>query len=85
VTATNDKLAALRFYLRRRFRLTQVRSGAVDHACEHKPLIPTVEEHKITIHHELDLCRALDLGARWQMQVLPPWSRTAAATPNVAQ
>jgi GNAT superfamily N-acetyltransferase len=57
VTTTNDKLAAPRFYLRRGFRLIQVRPGAADDARERKPSIPTVGEHGIPIHDELDLCR----------------------------
>jgi GNAT superfamily N-acetyltransferase len=36
LTTTNDKLSALRFYLRRDFRLIQVRLGAVDDARRRK-------------------------------------------------
>ena len=72
VTTTNDKLSALRFYLRRGFRLIRVRCGAVDDARERKPSIPTVGEHGIPIHDELDLCRILDLGAGQQVPFLPP-------------
>jgi GNAT superfamily N-acetyltransferase len=85
VTTTNDKLAALRFYLRRGFRLIQVRPGAADDARERKPSIPTVGEHGIPIHDELDLCRILDLSAGRQVPFLPPWSRAAVAAPDVAQ
>jgi len=85
VTTTNDKLSALRFYLRRGFRLIQVRSGAVDDARERKPSIPTVGEHGIPIHDELDLCRVLDPSAGRQVPFLPPWSRTAVAAPDIAQ
>ncbi len=85
VTTTNDKLSALRFYLRRGFRLIQVRPGAVDDARERKPSIPTVGEHGIPIHDELDLCRVLDLSGGRQVPFLPPWSRAAVAAPDVAQ
>jgi GNAT superfamily N-acetyltransferase len=76
-TTTNDKLSALRFYLRRGFRLIQVRPGAVDDARKRKPSIPMVGEHGIPIHDELDLCRILDLSAGRQVPFLPPWSRTS--------
>jgi GNAT superfamily N-acetyltransferase len=60
LTTTNDKLSALRFYLRRGFRLIQVRLGAVDVARGLKPSIPMVGEHGIPIRDELDLCRVFD-------------------------
>jgi hypothetical protein len=40
LTTSNDKLSALWFYLRRNFRLLQVRPGAVDAARKLKPTIP---------------------------------------------
>jgi GNAT superfamily N-acetyltransferase len=72
LTTTNDKVSALRFYLRRKFRLMQVRYGAVDRARERKPSIPMIGEHGISMHDELDLCRALDPDV---MPCAPPWSR----------
>jgi GNAT superfamily N-acetyltransferase len=75
LTTTNDKLSALRFYLRRDFRLIQVRPGAVDAARKRKPTIPWVGEHAIPIREEIDLCRVLDAGAVETFPALPPWSR----------
>jgi GNAT superfamily N-acetyltransferase len=63
VTTTNDNLTALRFYLRRGFRLVQVRPGALDESRKLKPTIPTVGQHGIPMHDELDLCRTLDPAA----------------------
>ena len=79
LTTTNDKLSALRFYLRRGFRLAQVRPGAVDDARERKPSIPTIGEHGIPMHDELDLCRVLAPSIGRQRHCLPPWSRKAVA------
>jgi GNAT superfamily N-acetyltransferase len=64
LTTTNDKLSALRFYLRRDFRLIQVRLGAVDDARRRKPSIPTIGEYGIPLRDELDLCRVLDTQNR---------------------
>jgi len=77
LTMTNDKLSALHFYLLRGFRLIQVRIGAVNAARELKPSIPTVGEHGIPIHDELDLCRVLDPDSAHSGPFLPPWSRQA--------
>jgi acetyltransferase (GNAT) family protein len=74
LTTTNGNLSALRFYLRRGFRLSQVRSGAVDQARRLKPSIPVVGEHGIALHDELDLCRALDPDTP-DATAVPPWSR----------
>jgi len=74
LTMTNGNLSALRFYLRRGFRLSQVRSGAVDQARRLKPSIPVIGEHGIPLHDELDLCRALGPD-RPDVAALPPWSR----------
>jgi GNAT superfamily N-acetyltransferase len=59
LTTTNDNLRALRFYMRRSFRMVHVRFGAVDQARKVKPSIPMVGEYGIPIHDEIDLCRAL--------------------------
>jgi GNAT superfamily N-acetyltransferase len=59
LTTTNDNLSALRFYMRRGFRLMQVRPGAVDDARRLKPSIPTVGEHGIPRHDEVELCRVI--------------------------
>ena len=75
VTTTNDRVSALQFYLRRGFRLIQVRIGAVDIGRKLKSSIPTVGEHGIPIHDELDLCRILDLDAVQSGPFLPPWSK----------
>jgi GNAT superfamily N-acetyltransferase len=76
LTTTNDKLSALRFYLRRDFRLIQVRRGAVDDARRLKPSIPTVGEYGIPIRDELDLCRVLDTRSRELF--LPSWPLPAS-------
>ena len=76
LTTTNDKLSALRFYLRRGFRLIQVRLGAVDHARRFKQSIPTVGEGGIPMHDELDLCRVLDAPPVGDQVFMPPWGRS---------
>ena len=75
LTMTNANLPALRFYLRRGFRLMQVRLGAVDEARKLKPSIPTDGEYGIPMHDELDLCRVLDPSTDRHVSLLPPWSR----------
>jgi protein-L-isoaspartate(D-aspartate) O-methyltransferase len=72
LTMTNANLSALQFYLRRGFRLSRVRPGAVDRARKLKPSIPLVGEHGIPVHDELDLCRVLDPGAQ-DVPAPPPW------------
>ena len=74
LTMTNANLSALRFYLRRGFRLSQVRPGAVDRARRLKPSIPAVGEHGIPLHDELDLCRVLGPDIS-DVAAVPPWSR----------
>jgi GNAT superfamily N-acetyltransferase len=76
LTTTNDKLSALRFYLRRDFRLMQVRPGAVDAARKLKPTIPLIGEHGIPMREEVDLCRILDSTVE-TFSALPPWSLVA--------
>lgn len=56
---TNDNLDALRFYLRRGFRLVAVHPGAVDRARLLKPSIPETGDFAIPIHDELELERVL--------------------------
>jgi hypothetical protein len=73
LTTTNDKLSALRFYLRRSFRLIQVRLGAVDEARKLKPSIPTVGECGIAMRDELDLCRMIDTQITGREVFVPPW------------
>ena len=60
LTTTNDNLSALRFYMRRGFRLVALRPGAVDKARKQKPSISLVGQHGIPIHDELELCLALN-------------------------
>ncbi|MBN2400249.1 MAG: GNAT family N-acetyltransferase [Candidatus Aminicenantes bacterium] len=59
LVTTNDNLDALRFYLRRGFRLVAVHSGAVDRARLLKPSIPEVGASGIPMHDELELERKL--------------------------
>jgi ribosomal protein S18 acetylase RimI-like enzyme len=59
LVTTNDNLDALRFYLRRGFRLVAVHPGAADRARLLKPSIPEVGEFGIPIHDELELERLL--------------------------
>jgi len=75
LTTTNDNLSALRFYMRRDFRLVQVRPGAVDAARKLKPTIPLVGEYGIPIREEIDLCRVLGTGMVETCHAEPPWSR----------
>ncbi len=55
LVTTNDNLDALRFYLRRGFRLVAVHAGAVDRARLLKPAIPEVGDYGIPMHDELEL------------------------------
>lgn len=55
VVATNDDVDALRFYQRRGMRLATVHRGAVDEARRLEPEIPTVGEHGIGLHDEVEL------------------------------
>ena len=73
VTTTNDNLSALRFYLRRGFRLIKVRPGAVDEARRLKPLISTVGQHGIPIHDEIELCCMLDPNEPFDASTRSPW------------
>jgi ribosomal protein S18 acetylase RimI-like enzyme len=60
VVTTNDNLDALAFYERRGFRVTTVRSGAIDEARRTlKPAIPVVGQHGIEMHDEIELTRHL--------------------------
>lgn len=79
LTTTNDNLSALRFYMRRDFRLMQVRPGAVDAARKLKPTIPLIGECGIPMREEIDLCRVLDLdaGIVETFPAPPPWGRVA--------
>ena len=56
---TNDNLDALRLYQRHRFRLVEVRPGAVDLARRAKPSIPAVGAYGIPLRDELILERDL--------------------------
>jgi GNAT superfamily N-acetyltransferase len=73
LTTTNDKVSALRFYLRRDFRLIRVRLGAVDNARRLKPSIPLLGEYQIPIRDEFDLCRVLDPRTASGEFLAPPW------------
>lgn len=55
LVTTNDNLDALRFYQRRGMRVANVHRGAVDLARGLKPSIPTVGEHGIEVHDEIEL------------------------------
>lgn len=56
VTTTNANLDALRFYMRRGFRLVELRPGAVDTAREElKPEIPETGAYGIPMHDEVEL------------------------------
>ncbi len=59
LVTTNDNLDALRLYQRHRFRLTELRVGAVDRARSLKPTIPVFGCHGIPVHDELVLARCL--------------------------
>jgi GNAT superfamily N-acetyltransferase len=74
VTTTNDNLSALRFYLRRGFRLIEVRPGAVDEARKLKPSISAVGQHGIPVHDEIELCRMLDPHEQISASTRSPWS-----------
>ena len=56
LVTTNDNLEALRFYQRRGFRLSALRTGAVDESRRRlKPQIPTVGDFGIPIRDEIEL------------------------------
>ena len=60
VVTTNDNLDALAFYEHRGFRVTKVRTGAIDEARRTlKPTIPVVGQHGIEMHDEIELTRVL--------------------------
>ena len=60
VVTTNDNLDALAFYEHRGFRVTTVRTGAIDEARRTlKPSIPVVGQHGIEMHDEIELTRVL--------------------------
>lgn len=60
VVTTNDNLDALAFYEHRRFRVTTVRTGAIDEARRTlKPTIPVVGQHGIEMHDEIELMMTL--------------------------
>lgn len=59
LVTTNDNLEALAFYQKRGFHLVRVDSGAVDRARRIKPQIPTVGEHGIPMHDEIELDKSL--------------------------
>ena len=65
LVTTNDNLEALRFYQRRGFRLSALRTGAVDESRKRlKPQIPTVGELGIPIRDEIELeLRPIDSSA----------------------
>jgi GNAT superfamily N-acetyltransferase len=75
LTTTNDNLSALRFYMRREFRLAHARFGAVDEARKVKPSIPMAGRYGIPIHDEIDLCRMLDSTGAVRVPPMPPWGR----------
>jgi GNAT superfamily N-acetyltransferase len=59
LTTTNDNLSALRFYMRRGFRMMQVRPGANNDARMPKPSIPKVGAYGIPRHDEVEPCRVI--------------------------
>ncbi|MGA8760227.1 MAG: GNAT family N-acetyltransferase [Stellaceae bacterium] len=83
LTTTNDKLSALRFYMRRGFRVIQVRPGAVDAARKLKPTIPVIGEHGIPVNEEIDLCRVLATNSAEDLTARPPWSQNPAQRPEI--
>jgi len=55
LVTTNDNVAALAFYQQHGFRITSVRTGAVDRSRTVKPEIPQVGDQGIPLHDELVL------------------------------
>jgi len=84
LTMTNANLSALQFYLRRGFRVSRVRPGAVDKARELKPSIPLVGKHGVPVHDELDLCRVLAPDAQ-DIAGPSPWSEPRPDPPAAAR
>ena len=73
LTTTNDNLRALRFYMRRGFRMAHVRFGGVDQARTLKPSIPLQGQDGIPRHDEIDLVRLIDADADAGAP-RPPWN-----------
>ena len=68
---TNDNIDALRFYLRRGYRITSVSLGAVDRARALKPSIPLVASNGIRVSDELTLVKVLDCADSAQVGESP--------------
>jgi ribosomal protein S18 acetylase RimI-like enzyme len=62
LSTTNDNLASLRFYQRRGFGLIELRPGAMAEARRHKPTIPELGDHDISMRDELRLVRKIAPG-----------------------
>ena len=56
---TNDNVRGLRYYQRLGFRLSELRTGAIDELRRHKPWIPATGQDDIPIRDEIDLVRDL--------------------------
>lgn len=59
LTTTNDNLEAMRFYMKRGYRMSKVIRGAVDRARTKKDSIPVVGADGIPLHDELVLNKTL--------------------------
>ena len=76
---TNDNIDALRFYLRRGYRITSVSLGAVNRARTMKPSIPLVAANGIPISDQLTLVKVLDCASDAQSR----WTNMTATTQDL--
>lgn len=65
---TNDNLDALRFFQRRDYRITEVRTGSVDDIRRMKPDLPEIGSYDIPMRDEIELEKRLDgSGEGWRV------------------
>ncbi len=60
LVTTNDNLLALKFYQKRGFILSQLKTNAVEKARKHKPEIPFIGHDGIPIRDEIELLKVLN-------------------------
>ncbi|MGM0898088.1 MAG: GNAT family N-acetyltransferase [Bacillota bacterium] len=60
LVTTNDNLLAIKFYQKRKYRLSKIIIGGVDHARKLKPEIPLIGNDGIPIKDEIELIKRLN-------------------------
>lgn len=69
LVTTNDNLAALKFYQKRGFILSQIFPNAVENARKIKPEIPLIGYDGIPIRDEIELIKPLGGGDVWMVRL----------------